>query len=376
MYPIGYVAKQSRIYCADKSVNLVSYSLDLSMINYQTAILRGDLEAAAQILPKIPAEQKNRIAQFLEKQGYPEMALDIATDADLRFDLALQLNKLSTAYNLAKEANSEEKWKLLGDIGLKNGEIGLARECLINAQDLGGLLTICTACGDSDGLAKVAAKARAEGLYNVAFAALFSLNRIGDCLELLCEAGRIPEAAFLARSYMPSKISEIVQLWREDLKTVSVKAAESLADPDEYPNLFSEREFALKAEKYLAARGTLPASQYLQELEHRKRDFIQEIREGTLDVDSLIQRELEKQNETKNSEPAPSETNVEEETKEEQPNPVIEEKEETPTPSTDVVADQDQEEPGGSDLDIDVDDLISDIDGKDIDIDDIDIDDI
>lgn len=381
MYPIGYVAKQSRIYCADKSVNLISYSLDLSIINYQTAILRGDLDAAAQILPKIPMDQKNRIAQFLEKQGYPEMALQIATDSDLKFELALQLNKLSTAYGLAKEANSEEKWKLLGDIGLKNGEIGLARECLINAQDLGGLLTLCTACGDSEALTKVAQKAREDGLYNVAFASYFTLGRINDCLDLLCEVGRIPEAAFLARSYMPSKVSEIVKLWREDLKSVSVKAAESLADPDEYPNLFSDLEFALKAEKYLASRGPRRAADYLQEVEHRNRDFIQEIREGTLDVNAQI--EMEESRGADSTETHVEETKeeaTEDEPTQESSEIVNEETTETPQEETqeEEEAQESTKEAGDSDLDldVDVDDIISDFDGKDIDLEDIDIDDI
>lgn len=203
MYPIGYVPKQSRIYCADKSVNLVSYSLDLSIINYQTAILRDDFEAAEQIFPKIPVDQRNRIAQFLEKQGHSEMALNIATDPDLKFELALQLNKLNTAYTLAKEAESEEKWKLLGDSGLQNGEIGLARECFIHAEDLGGLLSLCIATGDVAGLEKVASRSKETGLYNIAFISYFSLNRIEDCINLLCEVNRIPEAAFLARTYMP-----------------------------------------------------------------------------------------------------------------------------------------------------------------------------
>ena len=203
MYPIGYVPKQSRIYCADKSVNLVSYSLDLSIINYQTAILRGDFETAKQILPKVPEDQKNRVAQFLEKQGHQEMALEVATDADLKFELALHLNKLNTAYALAKEDDSDEKWRQLADVGLRNGEIGLTRESLIHAQDLGGLLSLCTATGDRGGLAKVAAKAKEDGTNNIAFVAFFLLGDIQSCLDLLCSTGRIPEAAFLARTYMP-----------------------------------------------------------------------------------------------------------------------------------------------------------------------------
>lgn len=35
----------------------------------------------------------------------------------------------------------------------------------------------------------------------------------------LC-SNRIPEAALMARSYLPSKVSEIVALWRKDLNKV------------------------------------------------------------------------------------------------------------------------------------------------------------
>jgi coatomer subunit beta' len=41
----------------------------LTVIEYQTAILRNDLETAEQLLPTVPADQRNRIARFLESQG-------------------------------------------------------------------------------------------------------------------------------------------------------------------------------------------------------------------------------------------------------------------------------------------------------------------
>lgn len=35
-------------------------------------------------------------------------------------------------------------------------------------------------------------------------------------------------------------MSDIVKLWREDLKTINERAAEALADPMEYENLFPD----------------------------------------------------------------------------------------------------------------------------------------
>jgi coatomer subunit beta' len=74
----------------------------------------------------------------------------------------------------------------------------------------------------------------------VAFICYFLLGKLEDSLNLLCDTGRIPEAAFLARTYLPSHVSRIVKLWKLDLKSVNEKAAESLADPLEYANLFPD----------------------------------------------------------------------------------------------------------------------------------------
>ena len=56
----------------------------------------------------------------------------------------------------------------------------------------------------------------------------------------------------------------VVQLWREDLMKVNEKAAEALADPMEYENLFPEMKDALMAEKMIGGerQKTLPARAY------------------------------------------------------------------------------------------------------------------
>jgi len=69
LYLLGYIPRDDRLYLVDKDLNVVSYKLSLTVLEYQTAILRGDLEAAGQILPKISADQKNKIARFLEAQS-------------------------------------------------------------------------------------------------------------------------------------------------------------------------------------------------------------------------------------------------------------------------------------------------------------------
>ena len=64
VYLLGYLPTHNRIYVADKDMNVSSFALSLNVVDYQ-----GDLEAAEALLPDIPADQRNRIARFLEAQG-------------------------------------------------------------------------------------------------------------------------------------------------------------------------------------------------------------------------------------------------------------------------------------------------------------------
>ena len=52
--------------------------------------------------------------------------------------------------------------------------------------------------------------------------------------------------------------ARIVKLWKEDLGKINKKAADSLADPSEYENLFPEFQEALQAEQV----SLLPVSAY------------------------------------------------------------------------------------------------------------------
>lgn len=42
---------------------------------------------------------------------------------------------------------------------------------------------------------------------------------------------------------------QLVKLWREDLAKINPKAAEALADPGQYANLFPNLDLALQAEQ-------------------------------------------------------------------------------------------------------------------------------
>ncbi|NXL90555.1 COPB2 protein, partial [Alectura lathami] len=279
MYLLGYIPKDNRLYLGDKELNIVSYSLLVSVLEYQTAVMRRDFSMADKVLPTIPKEQRTRVAHFLEKQArelFPTLA--VSTDPEHRFELALQLGELKIAYQLAVEAESEQKWKQLAELAISKCQFGLAQECLHHAQDYGGLLLLATASGNANMVNKLAEGAEKDGKNNVAFMSYFLQGKLDSCLELLIKTGRLPEAAFLARTYLPSQVSRVVKLWRENLSKVNQKAAESLADPTEYENLFPGLKEAFVVEEYVkqSLSDLRPAREYPLVTPNEERNLLEE----------------------------------------------------------------------------------------------------
>ncbi|GAA0140697.1 vesicle coat protein [Lithospermum erythrorhizon] len=291
MYLLGYLANQSKVYLIDKQFNIIGYTLLLSLIEYKTLVMRGDLERANEVLSSIPKEHLNSVAHFLESRGMVEEALEVATDPDYRFDLAIQLGKLDIAKEIAQVAQSELKWKQLGDLAMSGGMLEMAEECLKQASDLSGLLLLYSSLGDAEGISELASRAKELGKNNVTFLCLFMLGRLEECLQLLIDSNRIPEAALMARSYLPSKVSEVVEVWRKDVNKINQKAAEALADPAEYPNLFDDWQVALAVEsKFGETRGIYPpAAEYVNHTEKSTTSLVEIFRNMQIEEDEALQ---------------------------------------------------------------------------------------
>jgi len=75
MYLRGYIPAHNKIYLVDKDVNVYAHGLSLAVVEYQAAVLRGDMDAASELLAEVPAKHKNKVARFLEAQGNPVLTI-------------------------------------------------------------------------------------------------------------------------------------------------------------------------------------------------------------------------------------------------------------------------------------------------------------
>ena len=274
---LGYLAKEDRVYLIDKSLNMVSYRITLAVLQYQTAVMRGDFDTANDLLTAIPEEEYTKVARFLESQGFKEEALQVTQDPDHKFDLSLELGHVDTAHQILLETPDEDKestdtqtkWKRLSDAALKDTNLELCEAASIASNDYSGLLLFYSATGNFAGMERLAELATAGNKTNVAFVANMLTGNVEACVDLLIATKRLPEAAFFVRTYLPSRIDEVVSLWKTDLASVSESAANALACPKDNSELFPDMEIGLQVEKmFLAQRDAtkatgIPAADYM-----------------------------------------------------------------------------------------------------------------
>ncbi|KAJ3825234.1 coatomer WD associated region-domain-containing protein [Lentinula raphanica] len=272
LYLLSYLPAHNRVYLTDKDLNVYTYHLSLAVVEYQIAVIKGEMEEAAGIFKDgiekglIGREGRGRLARFLEGRDLKELALQIATDPDHKFDLALQLDDLDTALEIVQaesevslptppeleptptkstEINPESitKWKALGDRALAAWRFDLAKECFENAGDLSALMLLLMSMGvqGQDELLKLAERAEKEGQNNLAWAIWWSMGEKERCVDLLIKTERVSEAAMLARTYAPSLVPKTVLAWKADLTARGrPKIADMIANPDVNPELFGE----------------------------------------------------------------------------------------------------------------------------------------
>lgn len=249
MYILGFIQRDERVYLADKDVNVTSFNLSLPVLEYQTLVLQDDMDTAAELLGSVPADQMNKVARFLEGQGHKELALEVATDPEHKFELALALGQLPTALEIAREADAEHKWKTVGDAALAAWDVATAAECFGQAKDIGSLLLLHSSTGDREGLAALARQAGEAGAHNVAFSCSWMLGDIEACIGTLTGTGRHAEAVLFAQTYKPSLAPGLVEGWKGALeKGKKGRVAKMIAVPGEDGELFPEWEEWLRIE--------------------------------------------------------------------------------------------------------------------------------
>lgn len=221
LYLLGYLPRDGKVYLADKDIHVYGYEISIEVLEFETLVLRGELEdAKSSVLPNVNGKENLlKIARFLEGQELYADALEVSPDLEQRFDLALKLGRLSLAKDIITEEDSDTKWIQLGDAALSKFNFALAFEAYKKGDDLESLFLLHSSFNNKDELVKLAKEAENCGKFNLSFNAYWIAGDISGAKNLLLRSGRISEAALLSATYGEPQEStdDIIQLWKNNL---------------------------------------------------------------------------------------------------------------------------------------------------------------
>lgn len=242
---VGYGAKTKQVLLCDTDFNFVTYSVPIEVLDFIStaiSIASGDGEDMELDTDSVPDSWKSKLCAILEGLDFLKEAMELADTDDKRFELALKLNDLQSAIEIATKSKSIPQWRHLTQVAIKLGQIDLLEQALQKSGDENGLLLLKSCKGNKAEMKQFAETSK--NTKNVSFAAYFASGCYDKCIDILLESGRAPEAALMARTYRPDLMEMCAKKWQELLIEKNEKRyADAIALPSQYPNLFGLEEY-------------------------------------------------------------------------------------------------------------------------------------
>jgi coatomer protein complex subunit alpha (xenin) len=226
--------KGKTLHCLDRSARPRTITFDPTEYRFKLALLRNNYEEMLHIIRTSTLLGQSIIA-YLQKKGFPEIALHFVQDQNTRFELAIECGNLDVAMEMAKAIDRHECWERLAQQALKQGNHKIVEKAYQQTKNFDRLSFLYLATGSTDKLSKMQKIADARGDPMSRFHnALYAGDVVGR-IAVLRDVGMYPLAYLTAKtsglSELADEILEDAGLTESDLDDVPTFDQSSLKPP-------------------------------------------------------------------------------------------------------------------------------------------------
>ena len=154
--------KGKALYCLDRNAKPRVLNIDPTEYRFKLALVKRNYEEMLSIIKTSSLVGQSVIA-YLQKKGYPEIALQFVQDPQTRFELAIECGNLEVAVEMAKQLDRPKLWSRLATEALAHGNhqtVEMAYQKLRQFDKL-SFLYLCT--GDQEKSLRMAKIAEHRG---------------------------------------------------------------------------------------------------------------------------------------------------------------------------------------------------------------------
>ena len=154
--------KGRAVYCLDRSAQPKMLSIDPTEYRFKLALVKRNYEEMLSIIKNSSLVGQSIIA-YLQKKGYPEIALQFVQDPQTRFELAIECGNLDVAVEMAKQLDRPKLWIRLGIEALAHGNHRFVEMAYQKLRHFDKLSFLYLSTGDQEKLSRMAKIAESRG---------------------------------------------------------------------------------------------------------------------------------------------------------------------------------------------------------------------
>ncbi|KAJ3014266.1 UNVERIFIED_CONTAM: hypothetical protein HDU68_000356 [Siphonaria sp. JEL0065] len=192
--------KGKSLYCLDRDGKIRVITIDPSEYRFKLALVRRNYDEVLYIIRTSNLVGQSIIA-YLQKKGYPEVALHFVKETKTRFELALQCGNLEVAEETAKVLDREECWNMLGQEALRQGDQKVLERAFQRVKNFDRLSFLYLITGNTENLKKMLKIAELRGDPMSRYHNALYLGDVEEQVRLLKEVGQSPLAYLAAKTH-------------------------------------------------------------------------------------------------------------------------------------------------------------------------------
>ncbi|CAI4229923.1 unnamed protein product [Auanema sp. JU1783] len=177
------------LYCLNRDATPVEVPIDPTEYKFKLALINRRIDEVLNMVKSANLVGQS-IISYLEKKGYPEIALHFVKDEKTRFGLALECGNLEVALEAAKIVDEKMVWEALGEAALIQGNHQIVEMAYQRTKDFEKLSFLYLVTGNTEKLAKMMKIAQmrndAHGHYQTAL----MLGDIDERIKVLKSVGQ------------------------------------------------------------------------------------------------------------------------------------------------------------------------------------------
>ncbi|KAK4988789.1 hypothetical protein LTR66_007227 [Elasticomyces elasticus] len=192
--------KGRSIYCLDRAAKPKVLTIDPTEYRFKLALVRRHYDEMLNII-KTSSLVGQSIISYLQKKGYPEIALQFVQDPQTRFELAIECGNLDVAVEMAKQLDRPRLWQRLSTEALTHGNHQIVEMTYQRLRNFDKLSFLYLVTGDREKLQRMAKIAEHRGDITSRFQNTLYMGDVQNRIDMFKEIDQYPLAYMTARSH-------------------------------------------------------------------------------------------------------------------------------------------------------------------------------